>query len=425
MNKDLVAIFEYMEREKGIKREVVISAIEESLRTAAKKSVQGVANVSVHINAKTGDIDVLSEREIVETVQDPSEEISLEDARLLDPDSEIGQVIDVTITPKDFGRIAAQSARQIIAQKLRGAERDVIFEEYRHRIHEIVSGTVKRFSKGINLIVDLGKVEAILPGKHYPKTERYQVGDKIHALLLDVADIDNGGAEVVLSRTDPEFVRQLFINEVPEMNEGIVTIEKVVRDPGYRTKILVHSSDPKVDPVGACVGVRGTRVKNIVRELNNEKVDIIPYSEDAIEILQNALAPIEIRKLSVNEENGEQVISIVVDDKDFAVVIGKRGMNAKLNGDLIGYKLEVQRMSDYSKAMAVWRIELAEADDPSLDEPLQVEGINTLIIQNLVAAGLDTERKVLKQTPDELAKIPGISLDMAYTILEKVSKKRK
>ncbi|MDR3624002.1 MAG: transcription termination factor NusA [Chlamydiales bacterium] len=424
MNKDLLAIFEYMEREKGIKRDIIIAAIEESLRAAARKSAQGIANVSVHINSKTGDIEVLSEREIVETSTDPSEEISLEDARVLDPECEIGQVIDIVITPKDFGRIAAQTARQIISQKIRGAERDVIYEEYRHRINEIVSGSVKRFSKGINLVVDLGKVEAILPAKHYPKTERYQVGDKIHALLLNVVDLENGGAEVVLSRTDPEFVKQLFINEVPEINEGIISIEKIVRDPGYRTKILVRSNDLKVDGVGACVGIRGTRVKNVVRELNNEKIDIIPYSDDAIEILQNALAPIEIRKISVNEENGEEVISIVVDDKDFAIVIGKRGMNARLNGDLIGYSLDVQRMSDYTRAMAIQQSELIASDDSSLDEPLDIPGINTLVIQNLLHAGFDTARKVLSQKPEELMKVPGISLDMAYTILEQVSKKR-
>lgn len=425
MNKDLVAIFEYMEREKGIKREVVISAIEESLRVAARKSVQGVANISVQINPKTGNIEVLSEREIVEVVTDPSEEISLEDARLLDPDCEIGQVIDVSITPKDFGRIAAQTARQIISQKLRGAERDVIYEEYRHRINEIVSGSVKRFSRGINLVVDLGKVEAILPAKHYPKTEHYHIGDKIHALLLDVQDLENGGAEVILTRTEPEFVRQLLINEVPEINDGIVTVEKIVREPGYRTKLLVRSSDSKIDPVGACVGIRGTRVKNIVRELNNEKIDIIPYADDPIVLLQNAIAPIEIRKINVNNDERQfPTISIVVDDKDFPIVIGKRGLNARLNGQLIGCALEVQRMSDYTRAMAIQQTELVASNDSSLDAPLELEDVNPLVMQNLVHAGYNTQRKVLSTSAEELAKIPGITLDRAYNILEQVSKKR-
>ena len=209
MNKDLIAIFEYLEREKGIKREIVISAIEESLRAAARKSINGASNVTVKINPKTGNIDVFCEKEIVDEVEVPAQEISLEDAREIDPDCEIGQFIDIVVTPKDFGRIAAQKARQIITQKLRGAERDVIYEEYRHRINELISGTVKRFVRGANLIVDLGKVEAIMPMKQYPKTEKYHIGEKVLALLLEVNDTENGGAEVILSRSHPEFVKQL------------------------------------------------------------------------------------------------------------------------------------------------------------------------------------------------------------------------
>src|ERR1700722_10402869 len=214
MNKELTAIFEYLEREKGIKGEVVINAIEESLHAAARKSVEGASNVTVHIHPKTGNIDVYCEKEIVDDVEVPAQEISLENAREIDPDCNIGQFIDVLVTPKDFGRIAAQKARQIITQKLRSAERDVIYEEYRHRLNELISGTVKRFVKGANLVVDLGKVEAILPMKHYPKTEKYQIGDKVLALLLEVNDTENGGAEVVLSRSSPECVRQLVAQEM-------------------------------------------------------------------------------------------------------------------------------------------------------------------------------------------------------------------
>ncbi len=326
MNKDLIAIFEYLEREKGIKREVVISAIEESLQAAARKSVAGASNVTVIVNPKNGNIDVYCEKEIVEDVEVASQEISLEAAREIDPDAEVGQFIDVVVTPKDFGRIAAQKARQVITQKLRGAERDVIYEEYRHRIHDLISGTVKRFVRGANLVIDLGKVEAIMPSREYPKTEKYQIGEKVLALLSEVKDTENGGAEVILSRSNPEFIRQLLIQEVPEVNDGTIIIDKIVRDPGYRTKLTVRSIDPKIDPVGACVGMRGNRVKNIVRELHNEKIDIIPFSGDAIELLQNALVPIEIRKINLNED--DRVISIVVEDDDFAAVIGKKGMNA-------------------------------------------------------------------------------------------------
>lgn len=423
MNKDLIAIFEYLEREKGIKREIVISAIEESLRAAARKSITGASNVTVNIHPKTGNIEVFCEKEIVDEVEVAAQEISLEDAREIDPDCEIGQFIDVIATPKEFGRIAAQKARQIIQQKLRGAERDVIYEEYRHRMNELISGTVKRFVRGSNLIVDLGKVEAIMPTRQYPKTEKYQIGDKVLALLLEVNDTENGGAEVILSRSHPDFVRQLMVQEVPEINDGTVIIDKIVREAGYRTKLTVRSTDFKVDPVGACVGMRGSRVKNVVRELHNEKIDIIPFSQDAVELLQNALAPIEIRKISVNDD--DQQISIVIDDDDFAAVIGKKGMNARLNSQLIGYELEVQRMSDYNRTMALQRNELATADDPTLDEELdRIEGVNKLIFEHLVAEGFNTPRALLTATPEKLTAIPGISLEMADKILEQIRKQR-
>lgn len=423
MNKDLIAIFEYLEREKGIKRDIVISAIEESLHAAAQKSINGAANITVTINPKTGNIDVYCEKEIVDVVEVGAQEISIEAARVLDPDCQIGQFIDVLATPKDFGRIAAQKARQVITQKLRGAERDVIYEEYRHRANELISGTVKRFVRGSNLIIDLGKVEAIMPMKHYPKTEKYNIGDRVLALLLEVSDTEGGGAEVILSRSHPNFVRQLMSQEVPEINDGTVIIDRIVREAGYRTKMTVQTTDPKIDPVGACVGMRGSRIKNVVRELQNEKIDIIPASQDPVELLQNALNPIEIRKINVSEE--DKTIAIIVEDDDFAAVIGKKGMNARLNSQLIGYHLDVQRMSDYNRAMALQRTELATSEDTSLDEPLtEIEGLNKLIFEYLVAEGYNTPRMLLTASPEKLASIPGISIETADKILEQIRKQR-
>jgi len=423
MNKDLIAIFEYLEREKGIKREIVIGAIEESLRAAARKGVSGASNVTVNIHSKTGKIQVYCEKEIVEDVEVPAQEISLEEAREIDPDCEIGQFIDIEATPKDFGRIAAQKARQIISQKLRGAERDVIYEEYRHRVGELISGTVKKLIRGANVVIDLGKVEAIMPMKHYPKTEKYQIGEKVVALLYEVNDTDNGGAEVILSRSHPDFVNQLMTQEVPEINDDIVIIDRIVREPGYRTKLTVRSTDSKIDPVGACVGIRGTRVKNVVRELHNEKIDIIPFSQDPIELLQNALAPIEIRKINLNED--DRVISIVVEDDDFAAVIGKKGMNARLNSELIRYELKVLRLGDYKRTRAIESAELAKSDDPSLDVKLtRIEGVSNLILEHLLDKGYDTLRALLQATPEELAAIPGISLETADKILEQIRKQR-
>jgi N utilization substance protein A len=422
MNKDLLAIFEYLEREKGIKRDVIIAAVEESLLAAARKSIKGLLNISVSINSKTGDILVTAQKEVVDKVTIPEEEITLEDARILNPYAEIGQWVDIACTPQDFGRIAAQTARQVISQKLRSAERDVIYEEYRHRVNELISGSVKRVIRGATLIVDLGKVEGIMPDRFYPKIEKYNVGDRVQALLFEVRDTENGGAEVILSRSHPEFVRQLFLQEVPELQDGTVTIEKIVRDPGYRTKLAVKSSESKVDPVGACVGVRGTRVKNIIRELNNEKIDIIPYTDDPVQLLVNALSPIEIRKIDVNEDNS--VVTIVVEDENYPAVLGKRGMNARLNGELIGVELQVQKMSEFQQIATIQRQQLALSNDPTLDEELRIEGMSSFIVASLVSAGYDTPKKVLMATPEELAKIPEISIEIANKVLNEICKKK-
>jgi transcription termination/antitermination protein NusA len=419
MNKDLVAVFEYLERERGIKREVVIDAIRESLEIAARKSIHGASNINVTIHPKTGVIDVLCDKEIVEKVHNPVQEVSLKEAHTIDPNAEVGAFITVSVTPKDFGRIAAQKARQIIQQKLKGAERDVIYEEYRHRVGQLISGTVKRVGRGNTIIVDLGKVEGIMPMRNFPITEKYQVGDRVLALLLEVRDTDMGGAEVVLSRSHPEFVKQLFVQEIPEVSDNTIEIEKIVREPGYRTKLIVKSSDPKVDPVGACIGMRGIRVKNIIRELNNEKIDIIPFSQNKLELLQNALHPIEIRHLNVNEE-GTQV-SVVVKDDDFAAAIGKKGLNVRLIGYLLEVQLEIKKEGDFKRIQELERANLATSEDPRLDEVFsQIEGISSLVVDLLVAEGYDTPRKLLMAGPEKLVSIPGISMDTVERILEQV-----
>ena len=423
MNKDLVVIFEYLEREKGIKRETIIIAIEEALQVAARKSMKGVGPVNVTIDSKTGTIEVTTEKEVVETINYPEEEITLEEAQILDPNAELGQFIKVEIPPDEFGRIAAQTARQVISQKLRSAERDVIYEEYRHRIHEIVSGTVKRVIKGATLIVDLGKVEAILPDRYYPKTERYYVGDRIQALLWEVRDTENGGAEVILSRSHPEMVEELFSQEVPELNDETVCIKKIVREAGYRTKIAVYSNDPKVDPLGACVGVRGTRVKNIIRELNNEKIDIVIYTENKVQLLQSLLHPIEPKKLKFDEEKG--IMYMVVEDEDYPIVIGKRGMNARLNAQLVGAELDVKKMSDYKSELDFERKQMQLEDGPELDIEIdKVEGMNQFVIDTLKEAGFDTPRKILNISSKDLSKETGISVEMADDLMEKLRKIR-
>jgi N utilization substance protein A len=423
MNKDLVAIFEYLEREKGIKREIVVEAIRESLEIAAQKSVHGGENVQVQIHPRTGAIEVFCDKVVVEKATNPVLQISIKEAQQFFPNCALGEVVHVQTTPRDFGRVAAQKARQIISQKLRGAERDVIQEEYRHRVNTLVSGTVKRIGRGDCVIVDLGKVEGVMPRRNYPPHESYNVGHKVLALLAEVRDTEMGGAEVVLSRTHPEFVRQLLTQEVPEVSEGIVSVERMVREPGYRSKIIVRSQDPKVDPVGACIGVRGARVKNIIRELSGEKLDVIPYVAEAEGQLAQALDPVVIRRLDVSEDG--QTVSIVVDDEDFPTTIGKKGMNIRLLGQLMGVQLNVQKMGDYVKLKAIERASIATSDDASLDQPLSsIEGISSMIIDQLVAEGFTTPRSLLMVSPEAIAKVPGISLEMADRLLEQIRKER-
>lgn len=427
-NKDLIAIFEYLEREKGIKREIVINAIADSLRAAARKSVKGLGDqVSVEINPKTGEIDVYTQKKIVEKVSNEMEEISLEEARTLEPECQIGQLLEISITPQDFGRVAAQAARHVIAQKLKGAERDVIYEEYRHRVGDLISGTVKRFMRGRSMIVDLGKVEAIMPERNYPKLEHYNVGDKVQALLLEVRDTEMGGAEVILTRSHPEFVSALFTQEVPELHDKTVVIEKIVRDPGYRTKLAVLSYDPKVDPVGTCVGVRGGRIKNIIRELNNEKIDVVPYAEDPVQLLKNLIAPSEIRKMKWLDYK----VSLVVADEDYPTVIGKKGMNARLIGQMIEKDIDVQKISEYQKLLTIQMAEASDSADPYLDknieeEKIKIDGVSGLIMNSLVVAGYDTLRKLMQASPVDLStKVPGVNYyDLADNVLEQMRKRK-
>ncbi|MBS0584792.1 MAG: transcription termination/antitermination protein NusA [Verrucomicrobia bacterium] len=419
MNKDLIAIFEYLEREKGIKRDLVVKAIEEALIAAGRKGTQWMNNIQVKIDAKTGNISTVAEKEIVEEVEYPAEEILLEEARLLDPNCQVGDWIDVDVQPADFGRIAAQVARQMISQKLKGAERDVIYEEYRHRIGELISGTVRRITKGHTLIIDLGKVEGILPGRFYPKTEKYHVGEKVLALLQDVQDTENGGAEVILSRSHPEFVSALFAQEVPEIHDGTIQIKKIVRDAGFRTKMAVSSTDLKVDPVGACVGVRGSRVKNIIRELNNEKIDVIPYSADPFVLLKSSFSPSEIHKADFDEE--ENTISLIIADEDYPSILGKKGNNVRLTSELVGVRVEVHKMSEHQKELTILRRQIALSEDPELDKPLEkINDVNQLVVDTIVSSGLDTPRKLLKTAPQEVAKLADISLEMADKLLEQV-----
>lgn len=420
MNKELIAIFEYLEHEKGIKRDVVIKAIEDSLSLAARKKNKGVNNVSVEVNPKTGVITAYARKEVVDHIEYPEEEILLEEALQFDPDVQIGDWLDVIVTPEDFGRIAAQTARQVIAQKLRGAEKEVIYEEFRHRVGELISGTIRRISKGGTLIVDLGKVEALLPTRFYPKAENYQVGDRVLAILLEVQDTENGGAEVILSRSHPSFIEALMDQEIPELSEGVIQIRKIVRDGGFKTKVALISNDLRLDPVGACVGVRGARIKNVLRELGNERVDLFPWSDDVETLIRNSLAPTEIKRIEY-ADNGRVIL--VVDDAAYPSALGRRGVNARLVSELIERPLEIYKETDFDRGILEQQQKLSSSDDPRLDEPVSsIPGINKLIVEAFIAHGFDTPKKILQMNPIELAKEMQLSSEMIDDILDKIRK---
>ena len=337
MNSEFIAMLDYLEREKGIKREMLIEAISTALIAAAKKSFSISREVRIDINPKSGQIRVFAKPLVVETVTNPQEEISLVRAKQVKKDAVIGDEIEVEVTPSDFGRIAAQTARQAITQRIRQIEKNMIYDEFKDRAGEIVNGTVRRFERS-DVIIDLGKFEAVMPSRERVSTEEYNIGDRLRAYVLAV---ENGvrGPEIILSRSHPNFIRRLFEIEVSEIGDRTVEIRAIAREAGFRTKIAVWSANEKIDPVGACVGVRGARVKNIVRELNNEKVDIIRWYEDPKEFIKEALKPTRIKSIEVDEST--HTIRIAIDKEDLALAIGKRGQNARLTSRLLGWELDI------------------------------------------------------------------------------------
>src|SRR6267378_15323 len=310
MNAEFIAMLDYLERERGIKREILLEAVSNALLSASKKSVGASRDLRIDINRKTGEIRALANLVVVDQVANPQDEIELSKARKIKPDANVGEILEVEVTPKNFGRIAAQTAKQAMMQRIRQAEKEMIYDEFKDRAGEIVSGTVRRFERS-DVIVDLGKFEAVMPMRERVSTEDYNIGDRIRAYVVAVEN-SNRGPEIIISRSHPNFVRRLFEVEVSEIADRTVEIEAIAREAGYRTKIAVWSSDEKVDPVGACVGMRGSRVENIVRELNNEKVDIIRWSSDPKEFVLEALKPAKIKSLT--QDAGRHAINITVEE---------------------------------------------------------------------------------------------------------------
>lgn len=339
MNTEFLAVLEQLERDKGISKETLFSVVESSILAATLKSQGPARDLQVRIDRKTGDIKAFARLTVVSHVTAPFEQISLTEARKRLPGCLLGQTYEIEVTPKDMGRIAAQAVKQGIMQALRGEEKRMIYDEFKNRSGDIVTGVVRRFVKS-DVIIDLGKFEAIMPQSERVPTEEYQVGDRIRALVLNV-EMTARGPQIVLSRSHENFVRRLFELECNELTNGAIEIKAMAREPGYRTKIAVSSRQEKVDPVGACVGIRGSRVKNIVRELNNERVDIFKWSDNIRELVVEAMKPAKLKNLEFDEAT-KRVIA-TVDDENLALAIGKRGQNARLTQRLTGWEIDVKR----------------------------------------------------------------------------------
>ena len=338
MNADFLAVLEYWEREKGISRDVLVSAVQEALVSAAKKAVGPARELRCVIDPKNGDIRAFAKLQVSEKVLSKHDQISQFDARRIKADAQIGDEVEVEVTPAGFGRIASQYAKQALMQQIRRAEKALIFSEFKDRVGDIVSGVVRRFDRS-DVIVDLGKYEALMPNRERVPTEEYQMGERIRCF---VKAVENGmhGPEIILSRADPQFVIKLFQLEVSEINDGTIEIKGIAREPGFRTKLAVYTRDEKVDPVGACVGLRGQRVKNIVRELNNEKVDIIKWDTNIRTYITNALAPAKLKGFDIDE--ARKRVKIMVSDDQLSLAIGKRGQNARLTSKLTGWQVDIE-----------------------------------------------------------------------------------
>jgi N utilization substance protein A len=406
MNADFLAVLEFWEREKGINRDVLVGAVQEALLSAAKKAVGPARELRVDIDNKNGDIRAFAKLIVSEKVISKHDQISVFDARRIKEGSQVGDEVEIEVTPTGFGRIAAQYAKQALMQKVRQAEKALLLTEFKDRVGDIVSGTVRRFDRS-DVILDLGKYEALLPNKERVPTEEYQVGERIRCYVKAVQE-GSHGPEIILSRADPRFIIKLFQVEVSEINDGTIEIKGIAREPGFRTKMAVYSRDSKVDPVGACVGMRGQRVKNIVRELNNEKVDVIPWSSDIRTFVTKALEPAKLKSIEVDEA-GKRVHVLVSEDQ-LSLAIGKRGQNARLTARLTGWEVDIDAEQVVHKG---FEEKVADA----IAQLASIPGITREQADALVHAGLTRLEDLLSAEAGDITDIPKIG-ENAAAILE-------
>jgi len=358
MNSEFIGAIEQIAKEKGIDKELLFEAIETSLVSACKKNFGTSQNIKVSIDRENGDVNVYAQKTVVENVENSALEISLEEAREIDINYELGDIVDIEVTPKNFGRIAAQTAKQVVIQRIREAEREIIYNHYITKERDIMTGIIQRKERK-NIMINLGKAEAILQPNEQIPTEEYELNSRIKVYILEVKQTTKG-SQIFVSRTHPELVKRLFEQEVPEVYEGIVEIKSIAREAGSRTKMAVHSNDSEVDPVGACVGQNGQRVNVIVNELRGEKIDIIQWSDDPKEFIAAALSPSKVIKVITDEEN--KSASVIVPDYQLSLAIGKEGQNARLAAKLTGWKIDIKSESQAKDAGMVLE-ESSDQDD--------------------------------------------------------------
>ena len=403
MVSDLARMIDQVSREKAVEQDVLIKALEEAVKAAARKKYGPDYDLEVTFNEELGEIEVFEFKEVVENVTNEHVQVSLEEAHRMDPESEFGDSLGIKMDTDTFGRIAAQSAKQVIMQRLKEAERDIVYDDFKDRQGEIINGIVQRFDRG-SIVVNLGRTEAELPPKEQVPKESYKQGDRIRAYILDVRQFSRG-PQIILSRTHPNFVSALFENEVPEIPEGIVQIMQVAREPGGRTKIAVASKDSDVDPVGACVGMKGRRVQAVVQELRGEKIDIVTWHPDAAKFICNALAPAEIIRVIVDEDN--RSMEVVVQDDQLSLAIGKRGQNVRLASRLTGWRLDVNSESKYNQTLK-----------DGYKSLLNLPGVGEKRAAELYEEGFGSSRDVAGATVADLAVVGGISEKGAAKLIE-------
>lgn len=400
---DIKRVIDQVSREKGIEPEILINTLKEAIISAARKKIGPRADIEVHYTEKSGEVEVFHFKEVVEEVEYPDSELTLEEGYEYDAECEIGDSLGIRIDTEEFGRIAAQSAKQVIIQKMREAERNAVYENFIHKKGKIINGIVQRFDRG-SIIVNLGQAEAVLRPRDQMPKESYKRGDRIRAYILDVLE-ESKGEQIILSRTHPQFLVELFKTEVPEVSEGIVTLRSAARAPGIRAKIAVSSMDSDVDPVGACVGMKGNRVQSIVQELRGEKIDIVQWSPDIARFVCNALSPAEIARVIIDEDN--QSMEVIVNDEYLSIAIGKGGQNVSLACEITGWHLEVTSEEEYSR-------EVKEG----YDSLMKLTGIGLSKAEMLFKGGYSSLVDISEALIEDIVSISNFSESKAEKLIE-------